>query len=601
MRIFTSIFTVAVAASIAFAAPKAHKQCEFSLNSRNAEPKAEMLTKSQRASVVGATVNGRAFLGKNVERVSSFRAPAKRRVTVADPEVIEDTPEGTPFVYARKGDGFMSFYGFIIDHTQNGQIMNAVFAPDGKTVYIQDPVSSAIAFTWVKGTFDGTKITVPVGQYIMYSPEEGYGAAVYAGKLTEVEDDGDKYLTYVIDESIKEITYNVGADGTVTIEDKFKSTEPAPEYVLSAFFDDDDSWSGYTDYNSSYSPFDDTATALPYGVSTTDWKLTYVDPEYDETGKTFVSVGVDGDKMYIGGLSGELKDSYITGTIKDGKVVFPSNQYLGISNTVYFTYFVGGDYSTETLEDEYGEYVAITGKAKENIELAYDADARTLAAAENEALFVNAGKADTATGEDVMEFAGYYSPSLEEFVEVAATPATPTILSADDLFDMYGCVGIQMEIPSVSTTGADINYNKLYYQIYIRVGDEIEPFVFYSDEYPGLEEYGLEEMTEVPYTMTLTGPDGDDITFGGEEVYFYTTLADAYGVKSIYKGGGETHESPIFWYDINGTTGVKDIITDGQAKVSAIYGVDGTLRSGKTRGLNIVKMSDGSVRKVVVR
>ena len=72
-------------------------------------------------------------------------------------------------------------------------------------------------------------------------------------------------------------------------------------------------------------------------------------------------------------------------------------------------------------------------------------------------------------------------------------------------------------------------------------------------------------------------------------------------MKSIYKGGGETHESPIFWYDINGTTGVRDIITDGQAKVSAIYGVDGTLRSGKTRGLNIVKMSDGSVRKVVVR
>ena len=51
MRIFTSIFTVAVAASIAFAA-KTVKPCEFSINSRNAEPKAEMLSKNQRASVV---------------------------------------------------------------------------------------------------------------------------------------------------------------------------------------------------------------------------------------------------------------------------------------------------------------------------------------------------------------------------------------------------------------------------------------------------------------------------------------------------------------------------------------------------------------------
>ena len=52
MRIFTSIFTVAVAASIAFAAPKTVKPCDFSINSRNAEPKAEMLSKNQRASVV---------------------------------------------------------------------------------------------------------------------------------------------------------------------------------------------------------------------------------------------------------------------------------------------------------------------------------------------------------------------------------------------------------------------------------------------------------------------------------------------------------------------------------------------------------------------
>lgn len=601
MRITSTLLSLTVAAGIAVAAPQEVKVGEFGRNARNTTAVGiEQFSNAQRARILGATVNGRAVMGKNLDKASTLRVPAKSKAATSAPEVIVDTPEGTPYIYARKGDGFMVFYGYVFPHEQNGQALNAVFAADGKTVYIQDPISSAIAYTWVKGTLDGTKITVPVGQYIMNNEEEGYGAVVYAGKLTETEEG----LSYEIDKTITEITYNIGADGVISLEDKFTTTDDYPDYVVTAFWDDDEGWSGYADYNSSYSPFTDTMSTLPEGApAPSDWLMTSTDYENGGTKKTFVSVSVDGDKMYIGNLLDELSDSYVTGTIADGKVTFPSNQYLGISNIAYFTYFVGGEYTIETISDpDFGDYEEIVNVAKEGITMDYDAEARTLTAAEGKAFYANAGKADVATGEGVSGFASYYDPSLKYFVEVPAIPATPVITGYGDYFDDYGYIGISMEIPTVSTEGEDLNVNNLYYQIYTRVGDEIEPFVFYSDEYTGLEEFGLDELSEVPYTMVLLDAYGDtDIKFGGESVFFYTTLADAYGVKSIYKACGETHESPIFWFDINGTTGIDEALAKGQAAVTAVYGVDGVRRNGLTRGINIVRMNDGSVRKMFVR
>ena len=99
----------------------------------------------------------------------------------------------------------------------------------------------------------------------------------------------------------------------------------------------------------------------------------------------------------------------------------------------------------------------------------------------------------------------------------------------------------------------------------------------------------------------IEGFDGDDIRYGGAAVFFYSTPADAYGVKSIYKGGNEVRESPIVWYDVKGATGVKDTLTNSSATVAEIYSIDGVRRSSMARGLNIVKMSDGSVRKMIVR
>lgn len=52
---------------------------------------------------------------------------------------------------------------------------------------------------------------------------------------------------------------------------------------------------------------------------------------------------------------------------------------------------------------------------------------------------------------------------------------------------------------------------------------------------------------------------------------------------------------------ISSTTGINEIGSTTDAKVSEIYGVNGARKSQLTKGLNIVKMSDGTVKKVLVK
>lgn len=52
---------------------------------------------------------------------------------------------------------------------------------------------------------------------------------------------------------------------------------------------------------------------------------------------------------------------------------------------------------------------------------------------------------------------------------------------------------------------------------------------------------------------------------------------------------------------IKTTTGINEMGSTTDAKVSEIYGVNGARKSQLTKGLNIVKMSDGTVKKVLVK
>ena len=94
--------------------------------------------------------------------------------------------------------------------------------------------------------------------------------------------------------------------------------------------------------------------------------------------------------------------------------------------------------------------------------------------------------------------------------------------------------------------------------------------------------------------------------------YVFTNLADydfptfGYTVTSKFEaeeGSTVSQPSDIVTVDIvNGTsTGIESAVESGELKVVARYGIDGSRLAAPQRGVNILKMSDGSIRKVLVK
>lgn len=76
--------------------------------------------------------------------------------------------------------------------------------------------------------------------------------------------------------------------------------------------------------------------------------------------------------------------------------------------------------------------------------------------------------------------------------------------------------------------------------------------------------------------------------------YNYNTYEEKNGGKAKLEDAIKAAEDFI-------TTGINEIGSTTDAKVSEIYGVNGARKSQLTKGLNIVKMSDGTVKKVLVK
>ena len=607
MKKTVTILSIAAIAASATAAPfSAQHSLRTALPVRqNIQP--AMLNKSLKYAAKGGIVNGRALLTDNVASLSSLnvKAPAKIK-TKADeavPEIITEQPEGAVSHFIREGEGYLSLWGYIFNSPQQGTALDMVTSPDGKTVYLKDFVSAAATGTWLKGNVTEDGFSIPCGQYALYIEEGGYGYVLQAMKYTEFEEEGEMYITYEVDPSVTEIKFIKNADGSYKIEDKFCSSADADaEYIAAYAYSDDMSWSGFGDYDTSYIPFNESAMLFPDGAQVEDWVLKTSDPEIFEAGEAqadmrIVQVSVSGDKCYVGGLNEEDPQSVVVGTISDGKVSFASDQYLGIASGVYL-YLAGGTYESEILSDEGGEYVNVTYIPGESLDFLYDAEAKTLKpVSDDEAMIINFGK--------VGDYGLYYysaaaTPELYYFNDVAATPDKPVISSFGDAFNDYGYIEFVATIPTHDVDGNFIDPEKMSYIVWMDIDGEQEKYTFYSDDYPDIESLGVSELVEVPYSFSSVDYEGFGAIYeGGSTMILFCTAPDKIGLQSVYMGGNERRESEIEWYDC--MSAVKDLAVDKAAVPVAFYGVDGVKHSEMQSGINIVRMSDGSVRKMIVR
>ena len=159
---------------------------------------------------------------------------ANRVETKDEHGIITEPGEGTVKFYTVTGCG--TDYGTTISLSGTTTIVES----DDGSVYIQDIIATYKTGAWVKGTKSGNTITVPAKQRLYYS--SNYDATVSlrwskrSGTNVIPADETAENFTFTVDETAKTISLN-GTSSSV---------------MMSAFWDDDDTWEGYSVWETVY-------------------------------------------------------------------------------------------------------------------------------------------------------------------------------------------------------------------------------------------------------------------------------------------------------------------------------------------------------------
>ena len=271
------------------------------------------------------------------------------------PPVIENQPEGELRLYQRSGmvvreiekadsvpEGEWPYE--IITIPQEGSL-SFVFAPDNK-VYIQRPVSWSYYNGWVEGTLsdDGKTITVPMGQYIAYT--YSLEMAVQVAMFT-YDPERDSYF---YNPDIEEITYTINDDGTITMNgtDVHNILGTMNRAFGQNFQYLDYEWLQDGDYESVYLPVTERPLTPPEDMPVETYYISSAINDGYEWDAYFnaVTVGFDGDDMWLQGISDYLPQAWIKGTREGNTVTFPNTQLLGAYEVLL--YFKAAEFNPVT-------------------------------------------------------------------------------------------------------------------------------------------------------------------------------------------------------------------------------------------------------------
>ncbi len=194
-------------------------------------------------------------------------------------EIITEQPEGNVVAYSRSGE-FMtaSLYGF--EATQQTGQMKITYAPDGKTVYLLDPLAYGEGTgVWVQGELsdDGSTITVPLGQYVAYNEEYSYGLIMAWGQNSLVDLGDDFYwMEFTPDEGVEAVTYAVDATtGVISlVGSEGDASADYPNNVLAhglAGVWSDDSSLATIEWGTTLTPLNEAVAAVPANPEALDF------------------------------------------------------------------------------------------------------------------------------------------------------------------------------------------------------------------------------------------------------------------------------------------------------------------------------------------
>ncbi len=522
----------------------------------------------------------------NKENVKFNDKAAKAK---ADFRVITDQPEGELKSYNRSGQYDYNSSGYLYCGQQDGNRMDIVYAEDGK-VYMKNILcgtANSFGNYWVEGTIEGNEIHVPLGQEIYYS--DYYQASVLlAWGEAGIDEDGN--IFFERDERPDEAIYVI--DGTtISLQGSEGSTggdynvdEDYHGIGLTAYWEDDDSWTGFLEWNTVLTEREPVVTPtliteIPEGCEVVEYyrHTGYIASSYFgisngmTDGKINIAFDPTCNDVYVQNPSW-WHDSYgtwVKGTLdpQTNIISIPVGQYLSWSDEYEYGIVLGMG-STYVYQDGYDEegnpayYLGTEiDERAEEIQILIDGDNLYLLGSEGDVnaefpLWGNATGMMTYYSDDLsmtsIEFANNGEPMGYVVNLVPAVPANPTADEWYDCGDESGFSRFYFTLPTTDVDGNILDPEHLSYSIFVDNGNGAEMFTFPAVDYT----YDLtEDITEVTYDLYNSAVDFRDYF-----CYFYRTNEEGFeplfteniGIQVYYTVNGIRNASEIVWlYDID--------------------------------------------------
>ena len=323
-------------------------------------------------------------------------------------------------------------------------------------------------------------------------------------------------------------------------------------------------------------------------------KAQYIVSSKSDSSPRIVEAMTDNNDIYIKGLfkAEKLANVWVKLTKQGDKAVMPTNQYLGITKKTDFKKYDSdkSEYHTFAAAFENGE------KTAENLEFSIDATGKLTA---SKTLRTSLGRAsnDNITGEDYVE--SYEGLTLTPYIQKAGKPATPVYFyftSTPDYDNTSNEIKLAFYVKNADVDGNYLDPEKMYYNVY--VNGSKEPFKFKKTEtqYRDMHE---EEMTNIPFNYKDKNNYDFKVVDNLRILHFYDSSITSLKVVMVYEADGKKYSSEPLVASLP-PTGIESA-NFNKATTEKYYTIDGRQIQKLQKGLNIVKSSDGTTRKVIVK
>ena len=488
--------------------------------------------------------------------------------------LVTTQPEGELKIYDRAGQTLDGNNGTVSPKTQIGKC-NVVYAPDGVTVYMRDPISGYQTGAWVEGTIEGNIITIPLGQELEFNNQYNAYVVLTFGTTYFYEEDGETYID-LNDDGYEVATFTIDGN-TIRLNgsagDIYASGSDA--YIatgLACKWSDINSWAGDLDMHTVLTESEpdidpQVISEIPDGLLKSYIRTGgYIYHRFVETGIEEIEdvmnvVYGENGKVYIQNPVAWLSNgNWVEGTLDEstGIISVPTGQFVAwFPDRGYGGQLMWGSSWFQQIGYDYGQPVYWLYAAHDaNVtEIQYKLEGNTITLLNSSGnVWAPYPEWGNTTGlylmySDTKEWAGgiEFGTQCTLSPNSPAVPANPVVVDWIDWGNENGYSRFFFTLPTTDVDGNPLDPEKISYSIFT---DDDEVFTFQWATYF----YDVvDDMTVIPYEIYS---DGFDIC--SDKVYFYRTNAEGYerffdwriGIQVYYTVAGITYSSDIVYLEV---------------------------------------------------